>query len=117
VQPQLGREPFYLGHFNRLKERAPLLQPKLRLPYQAFSCSSANQRLKSVTREIRTLRSVGGGAGDCPRRPGGTEATRFPTAIATVSLVGELGGGMKWRLVMEVTNADGAAQNWKRPVG
>src|SRR3954447_13307972 len=52
--------------FNRLKERVPLLRPRLRLPYRALQALSAvNPRPKSVVQEICTLRSVGGGG----RRP------------------------------------------------
>ena len=66
VQPQLGRTLASPGTlFNQIKERTPLLKPKLRLPYPgvAGSCSAVNQLPKSVVREIRTPRSVGTGGG------------------------------------------------------
>ena len=46
------------GTFNQIKQRTPLLRPKLRLPR-----SAVNQLPKSVVRETRTPRSVGTGGG------------------------------------------------------
>ena len=47
---------------------------------EQIAVKAANQLPKSVVREIRTPRSVGAGAGDRLRRPGGREVTRVPTA-------------------------------------
>src|SRR5260221_14779217 len=54
--------------FNQIKERTPLLRPKLYRPYRgvAGSRGAVNQTPKSVVREIRTLRSVGTGGGRPP---------------------------------------------------
>ena len=54
--------------FNKIKERTPLLRPKLRLPYReaAGPRSAVNHLPKSVVREIRTPRSVGTGGGRPP---------------------------------------------------
>ena len=51
--------------FNQIKERTPLLTPKLHLPYrelQALAVLSSNCR-RALVREIRTPRSVGTGGG------------------------------------------------------
>ena len=53
--------------FNQIKQRTPLLRPKLRLPYE-LPRSAVNQLPKSVVREIRTPRSVGTGGAGCRLR-------------------------------------------------
>lgn len=65
----------YWKQFQRIKERFPLLRPKLYLPYRGVTGSrrAVKQLPKSVVREIRTLRSVGAGGG---RLPPATRCTR-----------------------------------------
>ena len=54
---------FWWKQFQQIKERFPLLRPKLYLPYSELQAIAAlsNQLLTSVVREICTLRSVGAG--------------------------------------------------------
>ena len=68
--------------FNQLKEKIPLLRPKLRLPLQgaAGSRNAVNQRPKSVVQQICTLRSVGVGVGDHP----GLFNAQYMTRIARI---------------------------------
>jgi len=46
----------------------------------ARTCNSVSHLLKSVVREIRTLRCVGAGFGRPALRPGGYRVTGIPTA-------------------------------------
>jgi hypothetical protein len=54
--------------FHQIKQRQPILRPKLYLPYRELQALAvlSNHLLKSVVREICTLRSVGTGGGRPP---------------------------------------------------
>jgi hypothetical protein len=66
------------------RETRPSIQREDQLTMETqleqIAVKAANQLPKCVVREIRTPRSVGAGAGDRLRRPGGREVTRVLTA-------------------------------------
>ena len=87
----MGKRPaeveLFVGNMGSILREDSAFYPKRRIANHGnrtrtnSSDYAVNQLLKSVVREICTLRSVGAGDGQPPRPPGGHWATGVPTAI------------------------------------